>query len=60
MGMPLTAARLGAGAVALVSLLTIGAGMAALPAQASPVRASAGTASVPGWRLIALYGKVPH
>ena len=59
MGMPLTAARFSAGAVALVSLLTIGAGVAALPAQASLARASAGTASVPGWRLTAT-GSTPH
>ena len=59
MGMPLTSARLGAGAVALVSLLAVGAGVAARPAQADLVRASAGTASVPGWRLVAT-GSTPH
>lgn len=59
MGLPLTAVRLGAGLVALVSLPALGAGVAARPAQAGLVRASAGAASVPGWRLVAT-GSTPH
>jgi hypothetical protein len=57
--MSLTAARLGAGFVALAGLLAIGGGVAARPAQAGLVRASAGTASVPGWRLAAT-GSTPR